>query len=216
MAILAWSHRARPGSSRKLFSVPRNSEAVAPSTPRWSQESVISIRGRTTGMPASATTRSWIAADGEDRHLRRVEHGEEPIDAVHAEVRDREGAALEVRRLELACARPLDELDASGGQLGDRLELAARDDRDDEAVRHRNGEADVRGPEAEHPVALVVGVQVRVAQERDRAELREDVRVRRLRRSLRASARRASRAAPSHGACRPTSRSRSEAPARPR
>ena len=35
-------------------------------------------------------------ADGEDRRLRRVEHGDELVDVVHAEVRDRERAALEI------------------------------------------------------------------------------------------------------------------------
>ena len=60
-------------------------------------------------------------ADREDRDLRRVEDGDELLDAVHPEVRDRERAALEVRELELAVARARDEVGAHGRDLLDRL-----------------------------------------------------------------------------------------------
>ena len=43
-------------------------------------------------------------ADREDRDLRRVEHGDELLDAEHAEVRDRERAALHV--LAASACRP--------------------------------------------------------------------------------------------------------------
>ena len=46
-------------------------------------------------------------ADGEDRRLRRVEHGGELLDAEHAEVRDRERAALEVGELQSLPSRAL-------------------------------------------------------------------------------------------------------------
>ena len=59
-------------------------------------------------------------ADGEDRRLRRVEDGDELLHAVHAEVGDRERAALEVGGLQLAVARAGDEVGAGGGDLRDR------------------------------------------------------------------------------------------------
>src|SRR5205823_401803 len=49
-------HNASPGSSRNCFTVMRNWAPVAPSTARWSQVSVSSIRGRTCGSPSTATT----------------------------------------------------------------------------------------------------------------------------------------------------------------
>ena len=155
-------YRARPGSSSSPFRSRRNCAAVAPSSARWSQESVMSMRGRTTACPSSATTRSLDSADREDRDLRRVEHGDEPLDPVHAEVRDRERAADEVLRNELVLARAPDDLDALGGQLGDGLRLDGREDGDDEAVRHGDGHADVHRAEDVHLAVHVVGVDGRV------------------------------------------------------
>ena len=54
-------HRARPGSSRNCLTVRRNSDAVAPSTVRWSQVSVSSRTGRETTSPSRTTARSSIA-----------------------------------------------------------------------------------------------------------------------------------------------------------
>ena len=56
------------------------------------------------------------AADREHRRLRRVHDGAELVDAVHAEVRDREGAALQVVEAQPVRARPHDEL---GSPFGD-------------------------------------------------------------------------------------------------
>src|SRR4029453_11141297 len=51
---------------------------------------------------ATAYHRALLAgADGQDRRLRRVDHGGEVVDAVHAEVRHRRGAALIFFRLQL-------------------------------------------------------------------------------------------------------------------
>ena len=74
----------------------RNSAPVAPSTARWSHVSVIVIIGRTCRSPSTRHDLVARRADGEDRRLRRVEHGDELVDVVHAEVRDRERAALEI------------------------------------------------------------------------------------------------------------------------
>src|SRR4029453_4597919 len=54
-------HRARPGSSRNDLTVARNSDAVAPSTERWSIVSVMSMRGWISSSPSTTTARSSIA-----------------------------------------------------------------------------------------------------------------------------------------------------------
>src|SRR4029450_2315019 len=72
--------------------------------------------------------------DREDRGLRRVEDGREDLDAVHAEVRDRERSAVEVVLRELALARALDDLLPFSGDLDERLPLDLALDRDDEAA----------------------------------------------------------------------------------
>ena len=69
---------------------------MAPSRARWSQVSVIVIIGAHDELAVARDRPLLDRADGEDRRLRRVEHGDELLDAVHAEVRDRERAALEV------------------------------------------------------------------------------------------------------------------------
>ena len=83
-------------------------------------------------------------ADGEDRDLRRVEHGDELLDAEHAEVRDRERAALQVGQRQLAVARAADEIGAGAGDLLDAAPVGVADDGDDEPVRGRDRHADVR------------------------------------------------------------------------
>src|SRR5829696_498791 len=54
-------HSARPGSSRNDLTVARNSDAVAPSTERWSMVSVMSMRGWISKSPSRTTARSSIA-----------------------------------------------------------------------------------------------------------------------------------------------------------
>ena len=97
-----------------------------------------------------ATTGSILGrADREDRRLRRVEDGDELLDAEHAEVRDREGAALEI-----ACcsspsrARPT-SVGAGARDLGEREPLGRADHGHDEALRRGDGDADVRRREAQ-------------------------------------------------------------------
>ena len=84
-------------------------------------------------------------ADGEDRDLRRVEDGGELLDAEHAEVRDRERPALEVRELQLVVAGPPDEVGARAGDLLHGAPVRVADDRDDEPLRRGDGDPDVRG-----------------------------------------------------------------------
>ena len=68
--------------------------------------------GRTTSSPSTAHGPVDDAPDGEDRRLRRVDDRLERVDAVHAEVRDRERAALDVLGAEPAARARLDDLDA--------------------------------------------------------------------------------------------------------
>src|SRR4029453_11352141 len=49
-------------------------------------------------------------ADREDSRVRRIDDGIELLDPVHAEIRDRAGAALIFLRLEFSCPRPCGEI----------------------------------------------------------------------------------------------------------
>ena len=129
-------------------------------------------------------------ADREDRRLRRVEHGDELLDAVHAEVGDREGAALEVFGPELAAAGSLHQVDAGRGDLRDRAPVAAADHRHDEPVGDRDREADVGARVALDRLAGEACVDGAVAHQRGGARLREDVGQRRLRARRRRARRR--------------------------
>ena len=102
------------------MTVRRKSAAVAPSIVRWSQVRVIVIIGRAASSAAAGDGPLLDRADGEDRRLRRVENGDELLDAEHAEVGDRERAALEVGGLEPPVARAADEIGAGDRDLGDR------------------------------------------------------------------------------------------------
>ena len=83
-------HSARPGSSRNSFSVLEELGAVRAVDRAVVAGSVTVIVGRATSWPSAHDARSSVDADGEDRGLRRVQHGDELLDAEHAEVRDRE------------------------------------------------------------------------------------------------------------------------------
>ena len=135
---------ASAGLSTSCFSVRRKSAPTAPSIARWSQVSVIVI-SRHGGEAAVADDDALLArADREDRDLRRVEHGDELLDAEHAEVRDRERAALEVVLLQLVVARALHEVGARARDLGDAQPLGVADHGNDEPLRRGDGDADVR------------------------------------------------------------------------
>ena len=114
-------------------------------------------------------------ADSEDRRLRRVEHGGELLDPEHPEVGDRKGAALEVALGQLAVACALDEVGTGRGRLGEREPLGLPDDGDHEARRRGDGEADVRGREAQERLLGELDVDVAVAHQRHRGDLRQQV-----------------------------------------
>ena len=114
-------------------------------------------------------------ADREDRCLRRIQHRDEALDPEHAEVRDRERSALEVRLLQLAGARTLHHSGPVGRDLGDRLVLAVANHRDDEAVRYRHRDADVRGRVELDRLAFVQRVDPAVPHQRGGADLRQQI-----------------------------------------
>src|SRR6266536_1871905 len=114
--------------------------------------------------------------DREDRRLRRVEDGNEPLDAEHAEVRDREGAAVEIFLAELARARACDDVCPGCGQLGDRQALGLVDHGDDEAGVDRDRDADVGARMELDRVFGPQRVDRAVAHQRGGAGLGQDVR----------------------------------------
>ena len=153
----------------------RNAAAGAPSTARWSKVAVSVSIGRTASSPPRGDDSVLRRADGDDRGLRRVEDGGEALDGVHAEVRDRERAALEVVGAELVVAGAADDVGARGGDLGEREPLGAADDRDDEPLRRGDGDPDVRARVEEDRVLRELGVHLAVPHERLGGDLREDV-----------------------------------------
>ena len=82
-------------------------------------------------------------ADGEDRCLGWVDDRGEGIDAVHAQVRDRECAARNVLRTESPGTGRVDELVPARGELLQVENVGVVDDRDHEPVLERDGDADV-------------------------------------------------------------------------
>ena len=153
----------------------RKSAPTAPSIARWSHVSVIVISGTAANAPSLDDDALLARADGEDRDLRRVEHGDELLDAEHAEVRDRERAALEVVLLQLVVARALHEVGARAGDLGDAQALGVADHRDDETLRRGDGDADVRARVDLDLAVDVVRVDVAVAHERRGRHARQHV-----------------------------------------
>ena len=93
---------------------------------------------------AVAHDRALLAgADRQDAAMRRVDDRGELADAVHAEVRDRERAALELLELQLAGAGALGEVLGLGGDLRQPLLVGALDDRRDQPVIERHRDRDI-------------------------------------------------------------------------
>ena len=137
--------------------------------------SVTCISGATSTSPSTTTGRLLDGSDREDRDLRRVEHGDELLDAEHAEVRDRERAALHVLQRQLAVAGAADEIGAGAGDLLHAAPVGVADDRHDEPVRSRDGHADVRPGMTMDLLAGEGRVDGAVADERDADEPGEQV-----------------------------------------
>ncbi len=118
------------------------------------------IIGRTTTSPSSATGRSTVEPDREDRSLRGVEDGDELLDAEHPEVRDRERPALEIMQLEGPGSGKLDDLRASRCDLDEGEPVGRPDHRDDQPLRRGDREPDVGRREPEDPVCRELDVDV--------------------------------------------------------
>ena len=117
------------------------------------------------------------APHGQDRGLRRVDDGAERVHAVHAEVADREDAALDVGRPQLAGLRPRHQVLATGGDLLEPQRVGLVDHRDDEPVLQRDGEADVDVGVPLDRAVLPRHVHARMLRQRRRHQLDQQVRV---------------------------------------
>ncbi len=114
-------------------------------------------------------------ADGEDRRLRRVDHRDEALDAVHAEVGDGERAARELGRGDRAGADPLGDRARLAGDLADRLGVGVEHGRHHERVLAGDRDADVDA-RVELELAVAVGaVGAREVAQRERARLDHEV-----------------------------------------
>ena len=82
--------------------------------------------------------------DRQDAALRRIDDRRELADAVHAEIGDREGAALKLLELQFAGAGALGKVLALARDLREALLIGTLDDRRDEPVieRYRDGDID--------------------------------------------------------------------------
>ena len=75
--------------------------------------------------------------------MRRVDHGVEILDPEHAEIGDREGAALELVELQLAGLGSGAEILHLIGDRREALLVGVLDDRRDKAILERDGDRDV-------------------------------------------------------------------------
>ena len=100
---------ASAGSSMKARNAGSNCAPTAPSTARWSQESVQVIWVRKTGAVDGHEALD-AGTHGQDRGMRRVDDGGEFLDAIHAEIGNGRCAALIFRGQQFARPRP-------GGQV---------------------------------------------------------------------------------------------------
>ena len=82
-------------------------------------------------------------ADRQDRGLGRVDDGRELLDAHHAEVRDGEGRAGVLVRLQAPVAGALGQFARLGRDVDQRLRVGVANHRGDQAVLERDRQADV-------------------------------------------------------------------------
>ena len=101
------------------------------------------------------TTGRWLAgADRQDAAMRRVDDRRELAHPVHAEVGNREGAALKLLELQFAGAGAGNEILGLVGDRSQTLAVGGFDDRCDQTVIEGNGDGDVdRIPEKDRVVA---------------------------------------------------------------
>ena len=107
--------------------------------------------------------------------MRRVDDRGEILDAVHAEVRHRGGAALVFLRLELPRARARGEILHLVGDDRERLALGLAHDRRDQPARHRHRDTDIGMLVLEHSAFGPAHIGVRHALQRERQRLDDEV-----------------------------------------
>jgi hypothetical protein len=110
-------------------------------------------------------------ADGQDAGLGRVDDRAEVGHAEHAEVRDRERAALDVRLLQLALARPARQVPGLGRDLPHALRVGVAQHRHDQPVVEGDRDPHVGVRVVEQALVRPGAVELRVLHERagDRA-----------------------------------------------
>ena len=114
--------------------------------------------------------------DREDRRLRCVHDRLERIDAVHAEVGDRERATLDVLRAQRAGAGRPDDLLPPRRDLGQAQPVGAVHDRDDQRLAGCDGDADVDAGPGHEIAAPPRRREARVPGERSGTVLHEQIR----------------------------------------
>ena len=105
------------------------------------------------------------AADGQDGGLGRVDDGGEVVDAVHTQVGEGEGAALEVGEAQAASAGARAEVGELAGEFVEAVAAGVVDDGDEEALVDAGGDADVDVGPFGDVVAREGGVDAGVAGE---------------------------------------------------
>src|SRR3954469_11846434 len=123
-------------------------------------------------------------ADRQDRRLRRVDDRRERRDPVHAEVRDRERRARQLRRADLPVAHLLGQRARLLRDLPEALAVGVEDRRDDERSLARDRYADVHAAVHLEAAVLVARVDEREVAQGDCARLDDHVVVGRDRRVL--------------------------------
>ena len=107
--------------------------------------------------------------------MRRIDHRGEILDAVHAEIGHRRGAALIFLGLQLARPRARREILHLGRDRRQRFGLGVADDRRDQAAGHRHRDADIGMLVLEHAAFGPAHIAVGNPLQRDRHRLDDEV-----------------------------------------
>ncbi len=119
---------------------------------------------RGTNLRATLDREDLVAnrADEHQRDLRRENHRRAVLDAVCAEVRNRERRAFEVGRTKLAIARALRNFGDPRAQPRNVEPIGIVNDRHDEALGRIDRDAEIDAIENQHLAVIVVGVDARI------------------------------------------------------
>ena len=140
----------------------------APDVARWSTDSVTAMIGRIRTASSLTTARLTARADGEDAGLGGIHDCAEARDAEHAEIRDREGPALDLRLLQLARPSALDEVARLARDLAQALLLDGAQDGDDQTFVECDRDADVGALVEDERAFVPAAVELRVLDQGER------------------------------------------------